>query len=245
VAAFFSFAGWWDVSKMTGELRDPGRTVSRVLLFGVLIVTAVYVAVSGVFLYLVPPDEVTTAQAFAAQVGEVLFGRAGDVVFAGVVIVAVSGSLAGVMLGAPRVYHAMARDGLFHRGVAAVHPRFGTPARAVAVQAGVACLLAASGTFVQILGYFFFPAVAFVALTVSAVYVRRRLPSSGYHTPGYPVTPLLFLIPVAVLLVLLAASDPLRASIGVGVVLLGVPVYRLLFRLSVLLYTMMRVGRRR
>jgi APA family basic amino acid/polyamine antiporter len=230
VAAFFSFAGWWNISKMTGELRDPGRTVPRALLFGVLIVTVIYVAVSGVFLYLVPLGEVTNDQSFAAQVGEVLFGRVGGEVFAGVVIVAVLGSLASIILGAPRVYYAMARDGLFLRSVAAVHPRFGTPARAVALQAGVACLLLMFGTFDQILGYFFFSAVAFVALTISAVYVlRRHSPTPGYHTPGYPVTPLLFLVPVAVLLALLAMSDPLRAGTGVAVVLLGIPVYRLVF----------------
>src|SRR5580704_11481547 len=92
VSAFFSFGGWWDVSKMTGEVRDPGRTLPRALLLGVLTVTAAYILISAVFLYLLPVAQITTDQAFAAQVGEVLFGRIGGAVFAGIVIIAVLGS---------------------------------------------------------------------------------------------------------------------------------------------------------
>jgi APA family basic amino acid/polyamine antiporter len=232
VAAFFSFGGWWDVSKMVGEVRDPGRTVPRALLVGVVTVTVVYILISAVFLYLVPLSQVTTDQAFAAQVGEILFGRTGGVVFAGVVIIAVLGSLTSIIMGSPRVYYAMARDGLFLPGVATVHPRFGTPARAIALQAVLASLLVVSGTFDQILAYFFFTAVAFLALTIAAVFVmRRRLPATNaYHTPGYPITPLVFLVLVVFLLVLLALDNPARALLGMGVVALGVPVYRLVVR---------------
>jgi len=232
VAAFFSFGGWWDVSKMAGEVRDPERTVPRALLFGVLTVTVVYILISAVFLYLVPLSQVTTDQAFAAQVGEVLFGRTGGIVFAGVVIIAVLGSLTSIIMGSPRVYYAMARDGLFLPGVATVHPYFGTPARAIALQAVLASLLVLSGTFEQILAYFFFTAVAFLALIIAAVFVlRRRLPATTtYQAPGYPVTPLLFLVLVVFLLILLALENPARALLGMGVVALGVPVYRLVFR---------------
>lgn len=232
VGAFFSFGGWWDVSKMAGEVRDPERTVPRALVLGVLTVTAVYILISAVFVYLVPLPEVTTDEAFAARVGEILFGRAGGVTFAGVVIVAVLGSLASIIMGSPRVYYAMAKDGLFLPAVAALHPRFGTPARAIALQAAVASLLVVSGTFDQILAYFFFAAVAFLALTIAAVFVLRRRPlaTSSYRAPGYPVTPLLFLMPVAFLLVLLVLDNPVRSLLGVGVVALGVPVYALAFR---------------
>ena len=232
IAAFFSFGGWWDISRMAGELQEPERTLPRALLFGVPTVTVVYIMVSAVFLYLVPLDQVTSDQSFAAQVGEVLFGPVGGVVFASVVIVAVLGSLASIVMGAPRVYYAMARDGLFLRQLAAIHPRFGSPARAIVLQAVVASVLILSGTFDQILGYFLFPTVAFVALTISAVYVVRQhspIPAA-YSTFGYPVTPLLFLVPAAILLVLLTIRDPLRAGTGVAVVALGIPVYRLVFR---------------
>jgi APA family basic amino acid/polyamine antiporter len=232
VLAFFSFAGWWDVSRMAGEVENPGRNVPRALVLGVAIVTATYLLVSAVFLYLVPVGQVTTEQAFAAQAGEVLFGRLGAVLFSGVVIVAILGSLASFVMGAPRVYYAMARDGLFLPAIAAVHPRFGTPARAIALQAALASVLVLSGTFDQILAYFFFAVVAFLALTIGAVYVLRwrSPPPADYRIPGYPVTPLLFLIPIAFLLVLLAVASPDRSLLGAGVVLAGIPVYYLIFR---------------
>jgi APA family basic amino acid/polyamine antiporter len=232
VAAFFSFGGWWDVSKMAGEVRDPQRTLPRALVLGVSVVTAAYLMTSAVFLYLVPVSRVTNDQTFAAQAGEALFGPAGGQVFAAIVVVAVLGSLASMLMGAPRVYYAMARDGLFLPALAAVHPRFGTPARAVALQAVLASALVLAGTFEQILAYFFFSVVAFLALTVAAVYVLRgQSPAAAaYRTPGYPVTLLLFLVPVAFLLGLLAAHDPLRSLLGAAAVALGVPVYYLVFR---------------
>src|SRR5918997_1820216 len=113
VSALFSFGGWWDLSKLGGEVRDPRRTLPLALALGVLVVTAVYVLTSAAFVYLVAPERVTSGEAFAAQAGEALFGRAGGLVFTGVVVVAVLGSLAAYTMSAPRVYFAMARDVLF------------------------------------------------------------------------------------------------------------------------------------
>src|SRR5713101_3385470 len=171
---FVPFVGWWEISKLAGEARDPARTVPRALAIGVAAVAAVYVLTSAVFLYLVPLEQVTSGEAFAAQVGEVLFGSAGGRVFAGIVIVAVLGSLLALLMALPRVYYAMARDGVFFNGVAALHPRFGTPARAIAIQATLASLLVLSGSFNQIVAYFIFVTVLFLALTVAGLFVVRR-----------------------------------------------------------------------
>jgi APA family basic amino acid/polyamine antiporter len=232
VAAFFSFGGWWDVTKLAGEVRDPGRILPRALAFGVTIVTLVYILTSAAFFYLVPFERVTSGETFAAQAGEALFGRAGGGVFAAIVVVCVAGSLAGLIMSAPRVYYAMARDGLFPRAAASLHLRFGTPARAIALQAALASLLVAIGTFNQIVAYFIFVTVLFIALTVAAVFVFRSRQGSGtnYNSPGYPVTPLLFLVLVALLLFLLASQNPKQAFLGVGMVALGWPFYHWLFR---------------
>ena len=231
VAAFFSFGGWWDVTKLAGEVREPGRTIPRALLFGVAIVTVVYILTSAVFFYLVPLDSVTSGETFAAQAGEVLFGQAGAQVFSAVVIVTIAASLAALIMSAPRVYFAMARDGLFIPAAASLHQRFGTPARAIALHALLASLLVALGSFNQIVSYFIFVVVIFVALNVSAVFVvRRKQPDkNAYQTPGYPITPIVFLLLVAVLLFLLASNSPKQSFLGVGVVALGIPVYYLLF----------------
>ena len=231
VGAFFAFGGWWEISKLAGEARDPARTLPRALALGVAIVTVIYIVTSAVFLYLVPLERVTSGETFAAQAGELLFGPAGGRVFAWIVIVAVLGSLLGLLMALPRVYYAMARDGVFFKAVAELHPRFSTPARAIAIQAALASVIVALGAFNQIIAYFVFVTVLFVGLTVAGLFrIRRRAPATSYSTWGYPVTPVLFLVLVAVLLVLLGGHNPLQAALGVGIVALGVPVYLIVFR---------------
>ena len=231
LAGFFSFGGWWDLSKMGGEVRDPQRTLPRAIAFGVCIVTLIYIATSVAFMYLVPLERVSSGETFAAQAGEALFGAAGAQVFSGIVVVSVLGSLTAIIMTAPRVYYAMAGDGLFFKTAASIHPRFGTPAAAIALQAAIASLLIAIGTFQQIIAYFIFVTVIFIGLTVASLFVFRRTgEGSTYRAPGYPATPLFFIGLTIVLLILIAANDPKQALLGVGVVALGLPVYELVFR---------------
>lgn len=231
LAGFFSFGGWWDLSKMAGEVRDAQRTLPRAIASGVCIVTLLYVSTSVAFMYLVPIERVTSGETFAAQAGQALFGAAGGRIFSAIVVISVLGSLTAIIMSAPRVYYAMAADGLFFKAAASIHPRFGTPARAIALQAALATGLIALGTFEQIIAYFVFVTVIFIALTVAALFVlRRRSKVTMYRAPGYPATPILFLSLVAVLLVLLASHDAKQALLGVAVVGLGLPVYELIVR---------------
>lgn len=231
VGAFFSFAGWWDLSKLAGEVKDPARALPKALTIGVVAVMIVYIVTSLVFVYLVPLEQVTSGETFAAQAGEVLFGRAGGLVLSGIVVVAVLGSLAAVVMSAPRVYFAMARDGLFIPAVAALHPRFETPALATALQGSLASILVAVGTFSDIISYFIFVVIVFVGLTVLALFkFRRRSKDVGYLTPGYPLTPVVFLVLIVLLLVLMGGSNPKQAALGVAVVSLGWPMYYFVFR---------------
>ncbi len=232
VGSFFAFAGWWDVSKVAGEVRDPARTMPRAFVYGLLIVATVYILTSAAFVYLVPMQDVTNGQAFAAQIGEVLFGRTGAQVFSFFVIVAVLGSLAPIIMSAPRVYFAMARDGLFFPAAAAVHPRFHTPARSIAIQAILASILVLSGTFEEIISYFFFVVLVFIGLTVLGLFLlrRRQKVTLEYSTPGYPFTPIVFLLLLCVMLFLLGVGQPKQSFLGLVVVLLGVPVYYAIFK---------------
>jgi APA family basic amino acid/polyamine antiporter len=230
VAAFFSFGGWWEVTKIAGEVRDPARTLPRALWMGIAVVTLVYVVVTLAFIYAIPIERVAASQAFVAQAGEVMFGAAGGRIVATVVVVCVLGSLGAMMMFAPRLYFAMATDGLFPSAAAALHPRFGTPARAIVIQAALASILVAVGTFETIVAYFVFITVAFIALTVASVFRLRR--RGALDVPGFPWTPAIFLLLVAVLLVLLGSSNPLQAFLGVAIVAGGVPVYAVLGRLG-------------
>ncbi|HEY0701393.1 MAG TPA: amino acid permease [Candidatus Acidoferrales bacterium] len=228
VSAFFSFGGWWDATKIAGEVRDPERTMTRALVLGVLAVTTVYVVISAVFIYLVPIEKVGSDATFVAQAGAVLFGQPGAIIFSAIVILCVTGSLTAFMMSAPRVMYAMARDGLFFDAVSQTHPRFGTPARAVAIQAAIAGVLIALGTFDQIVAYFLFPVILFLGLAVAALFVLRRRPQASEKiilTPGYPVTPIAFLVLIVLMLLLITVHSPREAALGSLVVLAGWPVY--------------------
>jgi APA family basic amino acid/polyamine antiporter len=200
---------------------------------GVVLVTAVYILISGVFLYLLPLEKVTSDETFVAQVGAVLFGPAGGIVFAAIVVVCVLGSLAAFTMSAPRVYYAMANDGLFLEAVGRVHPRYGTPAAAIAIQGAIGTLLVWVSSFQQIIAYFIFVAVLFLGLTVAGIFMfraRDRGDAAAILTPGYPFTPLAFLTLVAMLLVAVALHSPRQTGLGIVVVLAGVPVYTLFRR---------------
>lgn len=133
------------------------------------------------------------------------------------------------MMFAPRLYFAMAQDGVFPVAAAALHPRFGTPARAIAVQAALASVLVLLGTFDTIVAYFVFITVLFIALTVAATFlVRRRDPA--FSVPGHPWTAVIFLVTVSLLLLLLALNNPLQAVLGMGIVALGLPAYHFTIR---------------
>jgi APA family basic amino acid/polyamine antiporter len=231
LAAFFSFGGWWDLSKLAAEVRNPAKTLPQALTLGVLGVAVTYLITSLVFLYLVPVERVSSGETFAAQAGEVLFGKAGGQIFSAIVIISVLGSLAALIMSAPRVYYAMAKDRLFVPAAAAIHPRFGTPARAIVLQATMASVLVAISTFSGIIAYFIFVTVVFIGMTVAAVFVLRRGESSASaRIPWYPLPPIVFLVLVVLLLALLAAGHPIESVSGVAVVAAGLPVYELMTR---------------
>jgi APA family basic amino acid/polyamine antiporter len=231
VSAFFSFGGWWDLSKLGGEVREPERTLPRAYTYGLLLVILVYVLTSAAFVYLVPPERVTSGEAFAAQAGEALFGPTGGLVFTGVVVVAVVGSLAAYTMSAPRVYFAMARNGLFFPAAARLHPRYGTPALAIFIQTALAVVLILLGNFDDIIAYFLFAVVLFIGLAVAALFVLRREGGAvGFRVPLYPLPPAVYILLTALLLYLLASNSPLQALAGVVVVAAGLPFYYLVFR---------------
>jgi basic amino acid/polyamine antiporter, APA family len=232
VGAFFSFGGWWDVSKISGEVRDPGRTLPRAMLFGTLAVTAVYILVSAVFLYLVPLVGVTSNETFVAQAGNVLFGALGGKIFAAIVIVCVFSSLAALIMSAPRVYYAMAQDGLFFKRVSQISRRFGTPVRAILIQGTISSLLVVVSSFQKIIDYFIFVAVVFLAMAGAGLFLARRKDAEAdpaFRTPLYPLPVVVFLLLILTLLVLLAGHSPVEAALGGAVVLAGIPAY-FLFR---------------
>ena len=223
VAAFFSFGGWWEASKMAGEVRDPGRSLPFVFVTGVAIVTALYVLASAVFVAVLPAgsaEEITPA-----VLGGLLFGAAGGKLLAAVVLVSALGSLAAFLLSAPRLYTALADDGLFPRWLGQRHPRLGTPVAAITVQAALASVLVAVGSFGEIVAYFIFATVAFITLSVASTFVLPAPPAGLYRAPARKLAAGVFVTLAVALQVLLLAGRPASSALGAAVVALGLPVY--------------------
>jgi basic amino acid/polyamine antiporter, APA family len=209
-------------------VRDPRRVLPLALALGVSAVTLLYVGVSAVFLYLVPTSTLVSDETFAAQAGIALFGPSGGRALSALVVVFVTSTLFAFMTFAPRLYYAMARDGAAPGFAGRIDPRTGTPVLAIALQAALAAVLVLLGSFETIVAYFVFVTVVFLALTVAGLYRLPRPEPGGYSVPGWPVTPLVFLLMLLVTLVLLAAGNPRQTAAGIAVVLAGVPVYHLL-----------------
>ena len=230
VGVFFSFGGFWETSRIAGEVRDPRRTLPRALVLGVMSVTAIYVMTTLAFVYLVPPTAATSASEFARRAGEALLGPAGPSVLATIVVVSVVPSAMAMTMVAPRLYEAMSSDGLFPAAVAIRHPATGAPVRATAALASLATIFVLLGTFEQIAAFFMCTTLGFVALAAAAVFVLRRRvhDTSAFRAPGYPVTPALFVVLVLAVVTLVAINRPLQALAGLALVLLGLPLSRVL-----------------
>jgi len=225
VAAFFSFGGWWEASKIAGEVRNPRRNLPLAFTCGVLLVTVVYLLVSFAFLSVVPLDRIVSNTAFVAQFGEALFGSLGGRVLSGCVLLSVLGGMMAMTMAAPRVYYAMARDGAFFSVFGRLHSRFGTPANAVLLQTGLALLVLCFGAFDRILSFIIFSAICFLALSAASLF-RLKEPVRRWW---YPAAPIFFLLGCGVIDLLILMHDPLPALLGLGAVLCGDPIRRLFF----------------
>ena len=227
VNAFFSFGGWWEAGKLAGEIRDPEKNLPRAFLGGVSLVTAVYVLLSFAFLYAVPLERIVSNTAFVSQFGTVLFGSFGGKVLSACVLLSVLGGLSALTMACPRVYYAMARDGVLFPAFARLHPRYGTPAYAILLQTGLALVILTLGAFDRILSYIIFSAVLFLALSVTTLF-RMQTPVLRWW---YPAAPIIFFTGCLTIGTLILLHDPLPALLGVGVVLCGDLLRRYLFPL--------------
>jgi basic amino acid/polyamine antiporter, APA family len=224
MSAFFSFGGWWEASKIAGEVRNPKRTLPLAFVGGVAVVTLVYLLISAAFLAVLPLEQVASNTAFVAQFGRVLFGAAGARVLSVCVLVCVCGGIAAITMAAPRVCYAMARNGAFFPAFGKMHPRLGTPANAILLQTVLALCVLFLGAFERVLSYIIFSAIIFLALAASTLF-RLKEPVRGWW---FPIAPLAFIALSVLVALLILMHDPLPALIGVVLVLCGWPFRRLL-----------------
>jgi APA family basic amino acid/polyamine antiporter len=228
IGVLWAYEGWQYVTFSAGEAIDPQRIFPRAIVAGTASLIGIYLFANIGYLAALGADGVARSDRVAAEAVGAIVGPGAAKLIAAAILVSIFSATNGLTITAPRVYYAMAHDGLFFRRLADVHPRYGTPAVSIIAGTAWAMVLAVSGTFEQLLTYVVFVGWIFYALGAACVFVLRRTKPDverPFRVPGYPWTPLLFIVAAAALVANTIATQPARAAVGIGVVLLGLPVY--------------------
>src|SRR5882724_6511617 len=241
VGSLFSADAWNNVTFTAGEVKNPSRNLPLSLALGTGVVIALYIACNFVYLMALPLDGTAGAATilgrgikYAAEdrVGTAvmtqMFGAAGGLLMAAAIMISGFGCASGLILSGARVYYAMAKDGLFFRNVAKLHPKYKTPAVSLMVQMVWACLLCVSGSYGQLLDYIIFAVLVFYVLTIVGLFVLRKTHPEAerpYKAIGYPVLPAIYIVMALFIDVVLLRYKPQYTWPGLCIVLLGIPVY--------------------
>jgi len=232
IAGLFAFGGWHMVTYSSDETKQPHRTIPRALIIGTVIVTLCYIAMNALYMYLLPLDTVASSTRIAADAAEAIFGFSGGGLMAGLVILSTFGAVNGVILAGPRVYYAMARDGLLFKWIGAIHSRFKTPARATIVQAIWASMLVFTGTYKELFTRVVYTEWIFFGLLAIGLIIIRRRPGiiPAFKVKGNYLVPLSFSIFSFIIVINQILVEPVASITGLLLVLAGLPVYYIWLR---------------
>ncbi len=228
IGVLWAYEGWQYVTFCAGETRDPQRTFPRAITIATLGLILIYVLAAVGYMKALGVPAAAASEHVAVDAVRELVGVAASAIVGALILVSIFSATNGLMLTAPRMYYAMARDGVFFERLALVSLRTGTPAFAITAVAAWAAVLAATGTFEQLLTYVVFTGWVFYALGgASVILLRRKAPHAirPFRVPGYPVIPILFVAAAAWLVADTVVTQPGRAALGLGAVLLGTPAF--------------------
>jgi basic amino acid/polyamine antiporter, APA family len=233
VPVMFAYGGWQNLNYVAEEVRDPERNLPRAILIGVLVVLVVYVSANIAYLGVLGDIGLSTTNTPAADLAGRLFGETGSKVVSVLIVVSTFGFLNLAIMTAPRVYYAMAADGVFFRAVGRISPRFHVPTTAIVLQGVLAAALAATNNYEKLLAYAVFADWIFFALAgVALLVLRSKNPGAPrpWRLPLYPLTPLAFVAAASGIVVNCYVTDLRNALIGTAIILGGIPVYLLIYR---------------
>jgi len=228
ISVLWAYEGWQYVTYTAGETVNPQKIFPVSFFAGTAALIAIYVFANLGYLAALGTVGVAESTRVAASALSVVVGGGAGKIVAAAILISMFSAANSIMLNAPRVYYAMAKDGLFFESLSRVHSKFGTPALAICVAAVWSAALAASGTYEQLLTYVVFIGWIFYALAAASVFVyRKRFPDIArpYRVPGYPFTPAAFVFAALALVTNTIATQPMLAAIGLGIVFLGAPAY--------------------
>ncbi|MCU0455565.1 MAG: amino acid permease [Bacteroidales bacterium] len=221
----FAYSGWNASTYLGAEISNPGKTLPRSLLYGTGIVVLIYVALNVLYVYGIKPEEMKGVISVGGLAMGNLFGKSAEILFSLLIGFALFSSLSAFIIIGPRVYYSMAKDGLFFKSVAEIHPRFLVPSNSILLQGLIACILALSGSFEQVLTYMGFALGIFPVLTVMGVFRLRATNPAALRLPGFPVTQVVYMAAGVMILVLSFLERPAESSIALATVAVGVPAY--------------------
>lgn len=228
IGVLWAYEGWQYATFSAGETKDPRRTFPLAIGAGTAALIVIYMLANIGYVSALGVEAAAQSTSIAADAVRVLLGPGAAAFIALAILVSMFSAANGLTLTAPRAYFAMARDGLFFKGLATIHPRYGTPAVAIFASSLWAMVLAATGTFQQLLTYVVFVGWIFYALGAMSIFVyRRRSPDAHrpFRVPGYPLTPALFVISAVAIVVNTLFVQPREALLGLGIMFLGTPAY--------------------
>ncbi|HEX3185112.1 MAG TPA: amino acid permease [Pyrinomonadaceae bacterium] len=221
VPVIFSYGGWQTATFVAGEIKEPGKNLPRGLILGVIGVVVLYLAANVVYLRVLGVAGLAASTAPASDAMRTVLGNFGARAIAAAIAISTIGFLSQSMLTAPRVYFAMANDGLFFKSVGAVHPRTRAPIVAIALQGLLAIFVALRGTYESILNYVVSVDAIFFGLTACCVFVLSKRP----RVPGHPFTTIVFIAVCWLIAINTVYQNPQNTLIGVAIMLAGIPVY--------------------
>jgi APA family basic amino acid/polyamine antiporter len=228
VAALWAYKGWETSTYSAGEIKDPQKKLPLGLFIGSASVIFLYILANLAYLYVFPAAQMAQSDRIAADVMQAAVGPVGASIIALIILTSITGTCNGHLMTSPRAFYAMAKDGLFFKSVAKIHPKYLTPHVAIIVMAVWGCILSTSGTFEQLFTYVIFGYWIFMGLTVAGVIIlRKKMPDlpRPYKTWGYPVTPILFILSAVFLTLNSLIRTFWNSSAGLGVIAIGIPVY--------------------
>jgi APA family basic amino acid/polyamine antiporter len=221
----FAYSGWNASTYIGGEIKNPLKTLPRSLILGTGIVILIYLGLNMLYIYGIKADEMKGVISVGGLAMGNLFGKSADTLFSLLISFALFSSLSAFIIIGPRVYFSMAKDGLFFKSAARIHPKFQVPSNSIIFQAVIAVVLTLSGTFEQVLTYMGFALGLFPILTVSGVFRLRKDNPGAMRLPGFPVAQILYITAGVMILVLSFLERPVESSIASATVLAGIPAY--------------------
>ena len=228
ISVLWAYEGWQYVTFVSGEAKDAQRSLPRAITLGTILLIVIYLIANLAYLAALGPARVAASDRVAGEAVATVMGPAAGWLIAAAIIVSMYSAAHATVITVPRVYYAMAHDGLFFRRLTEVHRTYGTPAVAIISSCAWAIVLALSGTFEQLLTYVVFIGWIFYALGAAAVIalrIKRPLAARPFRVPLYPFTPLLFVVAGSAIVINTVMAQPRDAAIGIAVVLAGAPAY--------------------